>query len=44
MGYERTNLALVLFHIPEATRLEMTKELEQRFQLLQILLQTFHTE
>jgi hypothetical protein len=37
-------VALDLPHIPEPTRSEMTKELELRFQQLQILLQTFHTQ
>src|SRR5580704_1502258 len=34
---------LDLLHIPEPTRSEMTKELELRFQQLQMLLQTFDT-
>jgi len=42
--FEDEYVALDLPHIPEATRLEMTKELELRLQQLQILLQTFHTE
>jgi hypothetical protein len=42
--FEDEYVALDLPHIPEVTRLEMTKELELRFQQLQILLQTFHTE
>jgi hypothetical protein len=42
--FEDEYLALDLPHIPEPTRSEMTKELELRFQQLQILLQTFHTE
>jgi hypothetical protein len=37
-------VALDLLYIPEPMRSEMTKELELRFQQLQILLQTFHTE
>jgi hypothetical protein len=35
---------LDLLHIPEPTRSEMIKELELRFQQLQMLLQAFHTE
>ena len=42
--FEDEYVALDLPHIPEPTRSEMTKELELRFQQLQILLQTFHTE
>jgi len=42
--YEDEYVALDLPHIPEPTRSEMTKELELRFQQLQMLLQTFHTE
>lgn len=42
--FEDEYVALDLPHIPEATRLEMTKELELRFQQLQMLLQTFYTE
>ena len=37
-------VGLDLPHIPEPKRLEMTKELELRFQQLRMLLQTFHTE
>ena len=40
--FEDEYVKLDLPHIPEATRSEMTKELELRFQQLQILLQTFH--
>jgi hypothetical protein len=42
--FEDEYVALDLPHIPEPTRSEMTKELELRFQQLQMLLQTFHTE
>jgi hypothetical protein len=42
--FEDEYVALDLPHIPVPTRLEMTKELGLRFQQLQILLQTFHTE
>jgi hypothetical protein len=42
--FEDEYVKLDLPHIPEPTRLEMTKELELRFQQLQMLLQTFHTE
>jgi hypothetical protein len=42
--FESASVRLDLPHIPEPTRSEMTKELELRFQQLQILLQTFHTE
>lgn len=42
--FEDEYVALDLPHVSEATRSEMTKELELRFQQLQILLQAFHTE
>jgi hypothetical protein len=42
--FEDEYVALDLPHIPEPTRSEMTKELELRFQQLQMLLQAFHTE
>jgi hypothetical protein len=42
--FEDEYVALDLPHIPEPKRSEMTKELELRFQQLQMLLQTFHTE
>jgi hypothetical protein len=42
--FDNEYVALDLPHIPEPTRSEMTKELELRFQQLQMLLQTFHTE
>jgi hypothetical protein len=42
--FEDEYAALDLPHIPEPTRSDMTKELELRFQQLQILLQTFHAE
>jgi hypothetical protein len=42
--FEDEYVKLDLPHIPEPTRSEMTKELELRFQQLQMLLQTFHTE
>jgi hypothetical protein len=42
--FEDEYVAPDLPHIPEPTRSEMTKELELRFQQLQMLLQTFHTE
>ena len=42
--FEDEYVALDLPHIPEPTRSEMTKDLELRFQQLQMLLQTFHTE
>jgi hypothetical protein len=42
--FEDEYVALDLPHIPEPTRLEMTKELELRFEQLRMLLQTFHTE
>jgi hypothetical protein len=42
--FEDEYVALDLPHIPEATRSDMTKELELRFQQLQMLLQAFHTE
>jgi hypothetical protein len=40
--FEDEYVALDLPHIPEPTRSEMTKELELRFQELQMLLRTFH--
>jgi len=42
--FESASVRIDLLSIPEPTRLEMTKELELRFQQLRILLQTFHTE
>jgi hypothetical protein len=42
--FEDEYVGLDLPHIPEPTRSEMTKELELRFQQLQMLLQAFHTE
>jgi len=42
--FEDEYVALDLPHIPDATRLEMTKELELRLQQLRMLLQAFHTE
>jgi hypothetical protein len=42
--FEDEYVVLDLPHIPEPTRSEMTQELELRFQQLQMLLQTFHTE
>jgi hypothetical protein len=42
--FESESVRLDLLSIPEPKRSEMTKELELRFQQLQILLQTFHTE
>ena len=42
--FEDEYAALDLPHIPEPTRSEMTKELERRFQQLQMLLQAFHTK
>ncbi len=42
--FEDEYVALDLPHIPESTRLEMTKELERRLQQLRMLLQAFHTE
>lgn len=42
--FEDEYVGLDLPHIPEPTRSEMTKELELRFQQLQMLLQTFHAE
>jgi hypothetical protein len=42
--FEDEYVALDLPHIPEPTRSEMTKKLDLRFQQLQMLLQTFHTE
>jgi len=40
---QRLLVRLDLLSIPQSTRTEMTKELELRFQQLQILLQAFHT-
>ena len=42
--FEDEYVVLDLPHIPEPTRSEMTKELELRFQQLQMLLQAFHAE
>jgi hypothetical protein len=42
--FEDEYVALDLPHILEPRRSEMSKELELRFQQLQILLRTFHTE
>jgi hypothetical protein len=42
--FEDEDIALDLPHIPEPTRLEMTKELERRLLQLRMLLETFHTE
>jgi len=42
--FEDGYVALDLPHIPESTRLEMTKELERRLLQLRMLLETFHTE
>jgi hypothetical protein len=42
--FESASVRLDLLSISQPTRTEMTKELELRFQQLQILLQTFHTE
>jgi hypothetical protein len=42
--FEDEYVALDLPHIPESTRLEMTKELERRLLQLRMLLETFHTE
>jgi hypothetical protein len=42
--FESASVRLDLLSIPQPTRSEMTKELELRFQQLQMLLQAFHTE
>lgn len=42
--FEDEYIALDLPHIPESTRLEMTKELERRLLQLRMLLEIFHTK